>query len=198
MAKNEAPKLGTNSAWWLANARKEKGGDEYDGGVFEGRRSACQEQYAGPKEKLRPIFDELLTLGKSLGSDVKACPCKTMFAALYRNHVFAANQANRQKSRIDLGLRIGRTFKGKWRSGIFSRVAGERRSNHTPPLKLRLRNKSVAKQRVVEDGLRSGRLDFSKEFRARASSPVDNRPRRLFGKRRNVGSPKARKADICA
>jgi len=37
-----------------------------------------QEQYAETKEKLRPIYDELLRLGKSMGEDVKVCPAKTM------------------------------------------------------------------------------------------------------------------------
>jgi len=44
--------------------------------------------FAGPKEALRPLYDELLKLGRSLGKDVKVCPCQTM-VPLYRNHVFA-------------------------------------------------------------------------------------------------------------
>jgi len=47
-----------------------------------------EKQYSAKKEVLRPIYDELLKLGKSVGSDVKACPCLTM-VPLYRNHVFA-------------------------------------------------------------------------------------------------------------
>jgi hypothetical protein len=63
-----------------------------------------EEQYAGPKEKLRPVFDELLTLGKSLGSDVKACPCKTI-VPLYREHLFAQIKPT-MNSRIDLGFAL--------------------------------------------------------------------------------------------
>jgi len=59
------------------------------GGVFEGRVRYVEQQYAGPKEKLRPIYEELLTLCKSMGSDVKACPCKTI-VPLYHSHLFAA------------------------------------------------------------------------------------------------------------
>ena len=67
-------------------------------------------QYAGPKKKVRPIFDELLTLGKSLGKDVKACPCKTI-VPLYRNHVFAQVKPT-TNSRIDLGFALTH-YKGK-------------------------------------------------------------------------------------
>jgi Domain of unknown function (DUF5655) len=58
-------------------------------------------QYAGPKEKVRPILDELLKLGKSMGDDVKVCPCKTI-APLYRAHVFAQIKPT-TNSRVDFG-----------------------------------------------------------------------------------------------
>ena len=32
----------------------------------------------GPRAGLRPLYEQLLTLGLGLGDDVKACPCKTM------------------------------------------------------------------------------------------------------------------------
>jgi hypothetical protein len=104
-------KLGTNSAWWLAERAEGKGGDEDTPEVYlKAAVRHIEEQYAGPKEKLRPIFDELLTLGKSLGSDVKACPCKTI-VPLYRNHVFAQIKPT-TNSRIDLGFALAH-FKGK-------------------------------------------------------------------------------------
>lgn len=62
------------------------------------------------KEKLRPIYDALLRLGKSLGEDVKACPCKTI-VPLYREHVFAQIKPT-TNTRIDLGLAL-RNYKGK-------------------------------------------------------------------------------------
>ena len=64
-----------------------------------------EEQYAGRKAGLRPIFDQLLSLGKALGQDVKACPCKTM-VPLYRNHVFAQIKPT-TRTRIDLGFALG-------------------------------------------------------------------------------------------
>jgi hypothetical protein len=98
-------KLGTNSAWWIAERAGGKSGEE---DTPEGYLAAAvryvEEQYAGPKEKLRPIFEELLTLGKSMGSDVKACPCKTI-VPLYREHVFAQIKPT-TNSRIDLGFAL--------------------------------------------------------------------------------------------
>jgi uncharacterized protein DUF5655 len=63
-----------------------------------------EEQYAGPKEKLRPIFEELLKLSRSMGDDVKVCPCKTI-VPLYREHVFAQIKPT-TNSRVDFGLAL--------------------------------------------------------------------------------------------
>jgi hypothetical protein len=104
-------KLGTNSAWWLA-ARAE-GKETEDDSPEKYLQAAVRyvgEQYAGSKEKLRPIFDQLLNLGKALGADVKACPCKTI-VPLYREHVFAQIKPT-TNSRIDLGLALAK-HKGK-------------------------------------------------------------------------------------
>jgi len=104
-------KLGTNSAWWIAERVEGKGGEEDTPAKY--LASAVQyveEQYSAKKSALRPIYDELLSLGKSLGPDVKACPCKTM-VPLYREHVFAQIKPA-TNSRIDLGLCFT-TYKGK-------------------------------------------------------------------------------------
>ncbi len=104
-------KFGTNSAWWLAERACGKGGEEDDPESY--LRSAVrhvEEQYAGPKEKLRPIYDELLKLGKSMGEDVKACPCKTI-VPLYRKYVFAQIKPT-TNTRIDLGFALAH-YKGK-------------------------------------------------------------------------------------
>jgi hypothetical protein len=63
-----------------------------------------ESMFSGRKELLRPIYDALLSLGLSLGKDVKACPCKTI-VPLYRNHVFAEIKPATQ-TRIDLGLAL--------------------------------------------------------------------------------------------
>jgi hypothetical protein len=104
-------KMRTNSAWWIAERAEGKGGDEDTPEVYLNAAVRYVEgQYAGPKEKLRAIFEELLTLGKSLGSDVKACPCKTI-VPLYRNHVFAQIKPT-TNSRIDLGFALTH-YKGR-------------------------------------------------------------------------------------
>jgi Domain of unknown function (DUF5655)/Domain of unknown function (DUF4287) len=95
--------LGTNSAWWIADRADGKGGEEDNPETYLAAASKyVEEQYCGRKSALRPMFEELLRLGKSIGPDVKACPCKTM-VPLYRNHVFAQIKPT-TNSRIDLGL----------------------------------------------------------------------------------------------
>jgi len=104
-------KLGMNRAGWIAERADGKGGDLDTPEVYlKAAVGYVEEQYAGPKEKLRPVFDELLKLGKSLGGDVKACPCKTI-VPLYRNHVFAQIKPT-TNSRIDLGFALTH-YKGK-------------------------------------------------------------------------------------
>jgi len=104
-------KLGMNNAWWIAERAEGKG---WEGDTPEAYLKAAiqyvEGQYAGPKVKLRPIYDELLTLGKSLGNDVRACPCKTI-VPLYREHVFAQIKPT-TNSRIDLGFALTH-YKGK-------------------------------------------------------------------------------------
>jgi hypothetical protein len=105
-------KMGTNSAAWISERVDGKGGEEDSPEAYLKIAIVyVEEQYAGPKEKLRPIYDELLTLGKSLGSDVKACPCKTI-VPLYREHVFAQVKPT-TNSRIDLGFALTH-YKGRF------------------------------------------------------------------------------------
>jgi len=104
-------KLGANSAGWLAERASGKGG-EFDGpeSYLRSALRHVEEQYAGPKKKLRPIYDELWKLGKSIGADVKACPCKTI-VPLYRKHVFAQIKPT-TNTRIDLAFALAH-YKGK-------------------------------------------------------------------------------------
>ena len=63
-----------------------------------------EKMFSGPKAGLRPIYDELLKLGKKLGKDVRVCPCQTM-VPLYRQHVFAQIKPT-TRTRIDFGLAL--------------------------------------------------------------------------------------------
>src|SRR5580704_9997382 len=104
-------KLGTNSAWWISERVDGKGGEEDSPEAYLKTADAYVEgQYVGAKEKLKPIYYELLKLGKSMGADVKACPCKTM-VPLYREHVFAQIKPT-TNTRIDLGFALTH-YKGK-------------------------------------------------------------------------------------
>ena len=60
--------------------------------------------------KCKSAYEELLELGKSMGADVKACPCKTM-VPLYREHVFAQIKPT-TNTRIDLGFALA-NYKGR-------------------------------------------------------------------------------------
>jgi len=104
-------KLGGNAAWSIVERAEGKGGEEDS--PEEYLASAVryvEQQYSGKKAALRPIYEELLALGKSLGRDVKACPCRTM-VPLYRHHVFAQIKAA-TNSRVDFGFCLT-SYKGK-------------------------------------------------------------------------------------
>jgi hypothetical protein len=98
--------LGTNYSWWLAERAEGKGEEDGDPEKYlEAAARYVEEMYAGAKAGLRPLYDKILELGRKLGKDVKACPCKTI-VPLYRNHVFAQIKPT-TRTRIDLGFALG-------------------------------------------------------------------------------------------
>ena len=100
--------LGTNYAGWLAGRAERKGGEDDDPDAYlEAAEGYVRDMFSGSKAALAPIYDELLKLGLSIGSDAKACPCKTM-VPLYRKHVFAQIKPS-TRTRIDVGLALGAT-----------------------------------------------------------------------------------------
>jgi len=104
-------KMGHNGAWWIAVRATGQGLEESDPNTYlDSAAKYVEQQYAGPKENLRPAYEELLELGRSVGADVKACPCQTM-VPLYRNHVFAQIKPT-TNSRIDVGFALAK-YKGK-------------------------------------------------------------------------------------
>lgn len=97
--------LGTNTAWWLAERALATDPGLFDDDPESYLRLApkyVEEQYAGMKAGLRPIYELLYALGRGLGKDVQVCPCKTI-VPFYREHVFA-NIKPSTNSRVDLGL----------------------------------------------------------------------------------------------
>lgn len=102
--------FGTNNAAWIAQRADGKGLEEEDPDAYlKAAVEFVHLQYAGPKAALRPIYDALLKLGRSMG-DVKVSPGKTI-VPLYRNHVFAQIKPT-TNTRIDLGLALAR-YNGK-------------------------------------------------------------------------------------
>ncbi len=103
-------RLGTNTAWWLAERSVGKGEEAADSDAYlKAAENYVEEMFSGKKEHLRPLYDALLKLGLSIGQDVKACPCQTI-VPLYRHHVFAQIKPTTQ-TRIDFGLALGDTKK---------------------------------------------------------------------------------------
>ena len=99
-------KLGTNSAWWLAERAEGKGHESSDPDLYlVAAERDVEKMYSGNKAHLRPIYDALLKLGLKIGKEAKACPCQTI-VPLYRNHVFAQIKPTTQ-TRIDLGFALG-------------------------------------------------------------------------------------------
>lgn len=105
--KNEY-KLGTNSAWWIAERADGKGTeDDTPEAYLKAAEQYVEAMFSGPRAALRPLYDQLLKFALGLGKDVKASPGKTA-VSLYRNHVFA-NLKPSTNTRIDVGLALGNT-----------------------------------------------------------------------------------------
>ena len=96
--------MGMNYAWWIAERSLGKGDDGSPETYLRNAEAYVEKMYSGPRQTLRPIFDELLALGRSMGADVKVCPCQTI-VPLYRKHVFAQIKPT-TRTRIDLGLAL--------------------------------------------------------------------------------------------
>ncbi len=97
--------LGGTTASLIAEFAEGKGAEDFDPETYlENAVGYVEQMYAGPKASLRPIHDALIELGRSLGRDVKVCPCKTI-VPFYRNHVFAQIKPS-TKTRIDFELAL--------------------------------------------------------------------------------------------
>src|SRR5882762_8577478 len=150
-------KFGTNSAWWIAERADGKGREEDTPEAYLKTAVAyVEEQYAGAKETLRPIYDELLKLGKSLGDDVKGCPCKTI-VPLYRQHVFAQIKPT-TNSRIDLGFALTQ-YKGKLPKRLIDTGAGQKRPHHAPHSHHFSERDCWGSREMADDGVRARHLE---------------------------------------
>jgi len=99
-------KFGTTSAAWIVGRLEGKNMEEDSPEAYLTTAAEWVEaQYSGSRAALRPLYEQLLKLGFTLGKDVKACPCKTM-VPFYRKHVFAQIKPS-TNTRIDLGFALG-------------------------------------------------------------------------------------------
>lgn len=97
--------LGTNYASWIAARSVGTIDATEDAGEYLKHAADCVEKmYAGPKEHLREIYDEILSYAKTLGRDIGVSPCQTI-VPIYRNHVIAQIKPT-TRTRIDLGLAL--------------------------------------------------------------------------------------------
>lgn len=100
-------KLGTNTAWWLAErADGQPTWDESPESYLAIAPQYVDQMFGGSKGALRPVADALMRLAQSLGKDIRICPCKTIIP-IYRKHVIAEIKPA-TKTRIDIGFALGK------------------------------------------------------------------------------------------
>jgi Domain of unknown function (DUF5655)/Domain of unknown function (DUF4287) len=97
--------MGTNYATWIAarslGKSKETGsGEEY----LQHAKDNVEKMFAGPKQHLRIIYDEILKYAQTMGPDIRVSPCSTI-VPIYRKHVIAQIKPT-TRTRIDLGLAL--------------------------------------------------------------------------------------------
>jgi hypothetical protein len=98
--------LGTNAAGWIVDHAEGKPDlEEGDPEVYVQRAAEYVEaMFSGSKAGLRPIYDRLYTLARSIGKDIKISPGKTI-VSVYRNHVIAQIKPS-TRTRIDFGFAL--------------------------------------------------------------------------------------------
>ena len=100
--------FGTNTAWWLVEYAE--GSATWDGDPAAYLRSAAgyvEAMFGKGKEWQRPVFEAVVAYARTLGADVRVCPCKTI-VPLYRKRVFAELKPA-TKARLELALALGET-----------------------------------------------------------------------------------------
>ena len=97
--------IGTNYATWIAQRSLGKGegignAEEY----LQHAKDNVEKMFAGPKQHLRIIYDEILKYALTMGPDIRVSPCATI-VPIYRKHVIAQIKPT-TRTRIDLGLAL--------------------------------------------------------------------------------------------
>jgi hypothetical protein len=97
--------MGTNYAMWIAQRSFGKGegygnAQEY----LQHAKDNVEKMFAGPRQHLRIIYDEILKYALTIGPDIRVSPCSTI-VPIYRKHVIAQIKPT-TRTRIDLGLAL--------------------------------------------------------------------------------------------
>jgi len=124
--------MGTTSAWWLVDRAAGRGEEDSDPAAYlRAAHRWVEEMFAGKRAALRPVYDRLLKAGLAVGTEAKACPCKTI-VPLYRQNVFAQIKPS-TNSRIDLGLHLkGAKISGKRLIDTGGLAKGDRITHRIP------------------------------------------------------------------
>ena len=120
----KAQGLGTNQAGFVLQRASASPGHAFDDtpeGYLAAAPGYVDGQYSGKKAELRPLFEQIVTLIRSLGPDVKVCPCETI-VPFYRKHVIA--EVKPLVSRLDLGFALGDPMTVKDASGRLKDTGG--------------------------------------------------------------------------
>jgi hypothetical protein len=97
--------LGTNNAAWLVDRAEGRNTGEEDPRTYlQMAEGYVEAMFAGPKAALRPVYDALYDLARSLGKDIRISPGKTI-VPIYRNHVIAQIKPS-TRTRIDFGFAL--------------------------------------------------------------------------------------------
>jgi hypothetical protein len=100
-------KLGTNTAWWLAErADGQPTWDESPESYLSYAPKYVDEMFGGGKAALRPLGDALMRFAQEVADDIKFSPCQTIIP-FYRNHVIARIKPS-TRTRIDFGFALGK------------------------------------------------------------------------------------------
>lgn len=116
--------LGSTQAWFVAERSLGASAHAFDdtpAGYLELAPRYVDRQFSGKKAALRPLGDRILELARSLGPEIRICPCETILP-IYRHHVIA--QLKPFVSRLDLGLALGDPAKVKDPSGRLLATGG--------------------------------------------------------------------------
>ena len=96
--------IGGTPARMIAQASVGQGSEGWDSDAYLAAAAGYVETMYEGKESLRPLFDALVKMARSLGADIRICPCTTI-VPLYRTHVFGEIKPT-TKTRVDLGLAL--------------------------------------------------------------------------------------------